>query len=75
MQTHVPLDQTVRLRYRHTYRIGTARVTLRAQSAIIACNSQAEAQEIKRTLLGQWLPDGIYRGTPTGTHKRIGPDD
>lgn len=75
MQLHVPLDQTVRARYRHTYQLDGATVTLRAQSAFIEHPNPQVVQNIKASLLGQWLPDGIYRGTPSGTPKRIGPND
>ena len=75
MQLHVPLDQTVRLRYRHTYQFGGATITLRAQSAFIEHPDPQVCESLKITLLGQWLPDGIYRGTLTGARKSVGPDD
>ena len=75
MQLHVPLDQTVRTRYRGTHHYAGATITLRAQSAFIEHPDPQVVQSLKESLLGQWLPDGLYRGTPTGGRKQVGPDD
>lgn len=73
MRLHVPLDQTVRLRYRHAYLVDGATIIIGAQSATINHESEEKCQALRHVLLGQWLPDGMYRGTYFG--KIVGPKD
>jgi hypothetical protein len=75
MKFHVALQNTIRPRFRITYRIDGGTVRLSAQSAIIEHHDCRAADRIKDSLLGQWLPDGMYVGSPKGTYKTIGPDD
>lgn len=75
MRLHVPLDQTVRLRYRRTYLVDGATIAIGAQSATITHEREEKCKELRHVLLGQWLTDGMYRGSSKGTNKQIGPTD
>lgn len=75
MRLHVPLDQTVRARYRHKYLVDGATIIVGAQSATIEHESDEKCKALRHVLLGQWLPDGMYRGSRRGTNKQIGPID